>query len=408
MFDYLILGGGVTGVTVGRLLQKRGNNNFLILEGGKEAGGLCRTKNINGHILEIGGGHFLCSVYPEVYDFIYSHIPKSSFNFYERVSKIQLGNTIIDYPIESNLWQLPVDQQAEYLISAVQSGEVIGRKEPKNYEQWIRWKLGNAVADSYMIPYNYKIWGVKPNEMDIDWLNKIPRLNTVEIVKSCLTHFSDKDKFPSHAGFYYPKKGGFQAIFNAIYKHVKNHVQLNEQLKKLTYSNRRWIVNNKYETKKIINTIPWIYVFDAFRTPEKIKKNLNYLKANSIVVSLWEDKYRHNWHWLYIPDINIERHREFYINNFSPESKKGGYFSETNIQRLPKGNKQWSNKRKPIYQHVNQFAYPIAIKGHSKAIKRILEYFGHNNLYGVGRWGQWRYMNMDVCMFEVMKLLKKI
>ena len=32
MLDYLIIGGGITGVTLGRLLQKKGQNNFLILE----------------------------------------------------------------------------------------------------------------------------------------------------------------------------------------------------------------------------------------------------------------------------------------------------------------------------------------------------------------------------------------
>ena len=29
------------------------------------------------------------------------------------------------------------------------------------------------------------------------------------------------------------------------------------------------------------------------------------------------------------------------------------------------------------------------------------------NLYGVGRWGQWQYFNMDVCMLEAMKFMEK-
>jgi protoporphyrinogen oxidase len=103
MYDYLIIGGGLTGVSTGRLLQQKGINNFIILEAESEAGGLCRTKMIGDHVLDIGGGHFLCSKYPEVYDFIFSHLPSSEFNIFPRVSKIILDKNIIDYPVESNL-----------------------------------------------------------------------------------------------------------------------------------------------------------------------------------------------------------------------------------------------------------------------------------------------------------------
>ena len=408
MFDYLIIGAGVTGITIGRLLQQKGNNRFLILEKEPEPGGLCRTKKIKGHILDIGGGHFLCSIYPEVYKFIFSHLPKENFNYYERVSKIQLGNMTIDYPIESNLWQLPLDTQVEYLISAIQSGEVTGKKEPENYNQWIRWKLGNAIAENYMIPYNQKIWGVKPERMDIDWLHKIPCLDSKEILRSCLVRQSDRKKFPSHAGFYYPKKGGFQSIFDSIHKHLQKYVHLNEAVTKLEYQKNHWLINNNYRAKKIINTAPWSCIYKALGKPKAISQPIKLLKANTIVVSLWEEPYNHDWHWLYIPDFKKERHREFFINNFCPASKKGGFFSETNIARWPGPNNQWSNNKKPIFEFINEYSYPIAIIGHSQAISNILNYFEQMHLYGVGRWGQWRYMNMDVCMWQAMQLLKRI
>jgi len=410
MLDYLIIGAGISGITLARLLQKQGKKNILVIEKESEPGGLCRTKKINGHTLDIGGGHFLCTKYPEVYDFIFSHLPKSGFNYFDRVSKIELGESIIDFPIESNLWQLPLEQQTEYLISAIQSGEVLGKQEPKNYEQWIRWKLGDKVADNYMIPYNKKIWGVKPKEMDIDWLYKIPRLDTKEIVKSCLARKSDKQKIPSHAILYYPKTGGFQSIFDAIYEHVKDRVHLNEPLKKLEYKKGHWVINNKYKAKVVINTAPWIYIYRAMDKPKRLKNSMQLLKANTIVVSLWEKEYGHNWHWLYRPDPTLEQHREFFLNNFIPRNKKGGYFTETNIKRWPGKNGvwSWSNKKKPIYEYVCEFAYPIAIVGYLKAVNTVLDYFKTRNLHGLGRWGQWQYHNMDICMWHAMQLAKKI
>ena len=79
--------------------------------------------------------------------------------------------------MESNLWQLPIKEQISYLISVIRNGEGLGKPAPTNYEEWIRWKLGDKICDNYLIPYNIKLWGVEPKELDIDWLYKIPRIN---------------------------------------------------------------------------------------------------------------------------------------------------------------------------------------------------------------------------------------
>ena len=68
MIDYLIIGAGITGITLSKKLKEKGYN-VLVLEAQKVAGGLCRTENINGHILDIGGGHFFHTKHKEVFDF---------------------------------------------------------------------------------------------------------------------------------------------------------------------------------------------------------------------------------------------------------------------------------------------------------------------------------------------------
>ena len=40
VLDYLILGSGITGIACGRVLQQKGNENFLILEAESEIAGL--------------------------------------------------------------------------------------------------------------------------------------------------------------------------------------------------------------------------------------------------------------------------------------------------------------------------------------------------------------------------------
>lgn len=409
IFDYLIIGAGISGTSFARYLQlKKPEKTFIILESEGEPGGLCRTKNISGNYLDIGGGHFLCSKYLEVYNFIFQHIPESSFNYFSRVSKIRIENEVIDYPIESNIFQLPINLQIDYLISIIQSGENTSEAEPTNYEEYIIWKLGKRIAEKYMIPYNTKIWGISPQEMDVDWLYKIPRLDVREIILSCLQKRADPSKMPSHVGFYYPKTGGFQEIFNAIYRFIEPHVILYSPVTSIKKEINYFSVNNEYKAKKIINTAPWPKLIGTMNIPKKIMDYIKSLKYSSIVVSLWQNSYGHNYHWLYDPDMNYEPHREFFINNFAPHSIKDWYYTETNLKRWPGINKNWKNGQQPFYEHSNEFAYPIPSIGRKQSIHTILEYFRKIGIFGLGRWGQWEYFNADVCILEAMKLFNEL
>lgn len=393
----VIVGGGITGVTVGRLLQRAGFEDFVILEKASEAGGLCRSREVEGHILDVAGGHMLCSKYPEVLEFIFDHLPPSEFNSFERVSKISLHDDVIDYPIEYNLWQLPVDQQVNYLIDCVRAGETKGDRPPENFEEWVRWKLGNAIADNYMIPYNRKIWGVEPNELATDWLDKIPRHDVHRIMQSCLERQGDRRVFPSHQSFMYPKRGGFQTIFDAIHESVKSHVRLSTPLTSLRRTGRDWVVNDRYRTEMVVNTIPWSLLHSVTSGGPPIDDELARMQTSALVVTLHEERYTHDRHWTYVPAPEKAHHREFYIHNFAPHSAPNGFFRETNARYFRGGSSA-------LAVHHNEHAYPIPVKGHSEAAKLVWSAYAELAVIGVGRWGQHRYYNSDVCIREAMRL----
>jgi protoporphyrinogen oxidase len=399
---YLILGAGMTGCAAARLLQMRGEEDIILLERNEEAGGLCRTKRIGSHVLDIGGGHFLCTRYQEVYDFIFSHIPETEFNRFQRVSKVQVDGEIIDYPIEYNLWQLSEQSGQEYVASCLHAGEVEGRPQPSHFEEWIRWKLGDRIADRYMLPYNRKIWGVEPEEMDIDWLSKLPRVDTDAILTSWKNRHSDRERMPSHDYFYYPKEGGFQRIFDAISSGVRDKVWLSRPLHKLEHRGDCWRVNDEIDAEIIINTIPWHAVHNAVAHGRAdLQSSMERLQISSLVVSLYEEPYSHDWHWLYLASESIPHHREFFIHNFAPHSAPGGLYRETNLKR-------WAPGHGEIFHWTNDAAYPIPVRGHAAAIRTVLDSYAQKRLYGLGRWGQHAYFNSDVCIREAMKLVKNL
>ena len=68
---YLILGGGPSGLTLANALIQKGEDSVLLIEKESEAGGLCRSADIDGWALDTGGGHFLDVRRPEVCDFLF-------------------------------------------------------------------------------------------------------------------------------------------------------------------------------------------------------------------------------------------------------------------------------------------------------------------------------------------------
>lgn len=402
MHEYLIIGAGISGVAFARLLQLSGESNFVVLEADADAGGLCRSRRVGDHILDTGGGHFLCSKYREVYDFLFSHLSAENFNYFQRVSKVRILGYEIDYPVENNIWQLPAGIREDFVASVVANGESLGEPQPEKFSDWVRWRLGTRIADAYMIPYNEKIWGIPLDEIATDWLHKLPRIDAGEILLSCRSGRALDNRMPSHEGFYYPKLGGFQVIFDSIIEKLPvGAVRLSEPAVSLARKCDHWVINGCYRAKKVINTAPWTTLGNVLELPDVIREKLAALKYNQLVVSLFEQPYVTPSHWIYEPSLAVKHHREFMITNFAPTSAPGGLYTETNYLR-------WEPSSDALYEYVNRFAYPIPTRERDEAITAILGWGAPLSLFGLGRWGQWNYFNADVCIREAMSLLSKI
>ena len=56
---YLILGAGPAGLAFATALNINKIDDFLVLEKENQPGGLCRSMEVDGAPLDIGGGHFI-------------------------------------------------------------------------------------------------------------------------------------------------------------------------------------------------------------------------------------------------------------------------------------------------------------------------------------------------------------
>ena len=96
-----------------RVLQMSGMRSFVILEANSEPGGLCRTKIVDGHTLDIGGGHFLGTKFKEVYDFVFSKpngiYTETNVKRWRRSDELFAHQNDYAYPVPAIDWARTID-----------------------------------------------------------------------------------------------------------------------------------------------------------------------------------------------------------------------------------------------------------------------------------------------------------
>lgn len=381
---FLILGAGPAGLAMGMELKNRGEDSFLILEKEAEAGGLCRSETVDGAQQDLGGGHFLDARPSRGQSFLFRYMPKEEWNFFERDSKIMVKGHLIGSPIEAHIWQLPTAEQVEYLKSIARAGANLDTPMPENFVDWIYWKLGERIAEDYMIPYNTKMFGKYLNDLGTYWLYKLPTVSFEDTLLSCLERRMYGSQ-PAHTCFYYPKRYGFGEVFRRMAQELSDKIEYGVDLKELDCENRS--VNGQYQADIVINTIPWTEWTGLRNAPDEIHKAVGELKYTSLQVRYfgWTNQDQKT-HWTYFPDLAIEYHREFYRSNFLLGSK-GGYY-ETNTDRI-------CSEHTDDWRYVNKYAYPCNTVKKPQAIKEILSFMESKRIFGIGRWGEWEHLNAD-------------
>ena len=106
--DILIIGGGITGLSVASFLGKE--EDYLILEYGSDLGGYCKTTIRNGFVWDYSG-HFFHFRNKEIKDYIMANMDCEVVEV-EKITDIDYKGTIVDFPFQYNINQLTQLQNA--------------------------------------------------------------------------------------------------------------------------------------------------------------------------------------------------------------------------------------------------------------------------------------------------------
>ncbi len=398
---YLILGAGPAGLTVANKLKQVGVSDFLVLEKENEAGGLCRSKDVDGSAFDIGGGHFLDVRRPNVNAFLFGFMPEKEWDKYDRDSRIVVNGNIVSHPIEANIWQMKLEDQVEYLKSIAVAGCNVGVQMPEDFVDWIYWKLGSKVAEDYMIPYNQKMFSKELNQLGTYWLEKLPNVSFEETLLSCLTKKAYGTQ-PGHAQFYYPKKYGYGELWLRMADSIKGQIEYNKTVKAVDFTTKTVTTADgmSYQADKIITTIPWLEFDEITGMPDDIRESIHELKYSSIQTEYYPENLDTPCQWIYYPDPRLSYHRILVRHNFCPNSR--GYWTETNSERIG------MEEPNDHFKYMNHYAYPLNTIKKPAIMKHLLSWSKEHDVIGLGRWGEHQHYNSDVTVDLALKLVESL
>ncbi len=399
-YDYLILGAGPAGLTFANLLRMKAPElSFLVLEKEDTPGGLCRSKEVDGSALDIAGGHFLDVRRPEVNRFLFTFMPLDEWNLFDRDSRIHMGTYEIGHPFEANIWQMPQEEQVKYLKSIAAAGCNLGTPMPEKFVDWVTWKLGDKIAEDYMLPYNGKMFGGDLDALGTYWLDKLPDVSFEETLLRCLPRRPYGTQ-PGHAQFYYPKRYGYGELWERMGRALGERILYQKTVTGMNPEER--IVtcadNSVFKAGAIITTIPWRSVKEYENCPGEIADSIGKLKSTGTEIKYVPKPLDTKAHWIYLPDPEIPCHRILVRQNFCTGSR--GYWEETNLSRVTDTGSE--------HAFVHEYTYPLNTIQKPAIMSQLLGYMRQRGVYGLGRWGEHEHYNSDRTVERAMQLFAEL
>ncbi|MFT5289486.1 MAG: protoporphyrinogen oxidase [Planctomycetota bacterium] len=430
-----ILGAGVSGLALARLLIERGvaANDLHLFEAAPVVGGLCLSKTVNGFTYDISGGHILFSKDAEVMQWMKDVAGgDDAFVSCARNTKIRFDDRWVHYPFENGIGDLPDQANFECLkgyIEAWHARKATGSEAPGDFASWIQWRFGDGIAKHFMDPYNEKIWKRPLSEITSSWVaGRVPDAPIEDILKAAIGMRTEG--YTHQSSFFYPKKGGFQAITDGMGSTLGSQTRLSTRVETITRNGDAWKVNGE-DFDRIVSTLPLNELPDILDgVPTEIGEAMRGLAFNSIVTFLVAlNRAEHpDLSWIYLPQHKQGPvNRATYMSNYSPgnapEGKTSFLLEVTVPGGAPSPGKELERevmdgvisagllKRDEVmFTDRSQCKYAYIVYDHQLAARReaSLKWCEDNGVELLGRFGHYDYFNSDQCVIAARALADRL
>lgn len=431
----IILGAGLSGISTAFFLQQYDEyENIVLLEMEKTTGGLCRSIYKNGYVYDIGP-HILFSKDKDMLNLMLSVLDEK--NSLRRSNKILYKHRQIQYPFENDLSKLPAED-LNYCINAFNHNPYESY-EVTNMIQFFLKTFGEGITNTYLRPYNEKIWKYDPAFMNTSMVDRIPKPTQEEIRRSAAGE--TVDGYVHQLYFSYPSQGGIEAVPNGFLKQLntqKCHIKTNSTVVKITKREQDFCVYTAdgtcYYADQVISTIPVQSLTEAYeKASDEVKKRVSDLRYNSIAIAFVKTPYDlcgDNFAFM-IPDKNVIFHRISKMDFLGDTYHRKGeatYMVEVTYRENDKiATLEKDEFRHQIVQGLvdigfaksyadveiiditkYQYAYVIYDLNHTENMRVIRDFYNKEGIILNGRFGNFEYWNMDRILRESFELSRRL
>ncbi len=430
--DVVIIGAGPAGLSAAYELGKQGKN-VLVLEKDPIVGGLSRTVEYKGFRCDIGGHRFFTKI-PYV-DQLWHEVLGDDFLRRPRLSRIYYEGKFYNYPLRiSNAFKnLGLVRSMAVLLSLLRS-KLFPYKPETTFTQWVSNRFGRKLFELFFRTYTEKVWGISCDELSANWAAQ--RIKNLSLVKAILraAGLGGKRSIASLIEeFNYPAHGPGQ-MYEAMAREAEGfgvQIQMNSPICSVEHSNGKVrSVSSGTENPQsfdvngaCFSSMPLDELIRALRpaAPPDVLEAANGLSYRSLLTVnlLLNQRDSVPDTWIYIHDPRVHAARIQFYKNWSPKMVPSDDKSVIGLEYFcTEGDEVWETPEDQLKETAvrdlrymdladpdavfDSFcvryakAYPVYNKGYSERIETIRRYLQTiENLYPIGRYGQFRYNNMD-------------
>lgn len=411
-----IVGAGISGLSIARMLKER-EVPAVLFESADKIGGLVRCDRIDGKLFHRVGGHVFNTKDPHIRDWFWRQFDRDKeFVATKRKAKILLNGREIGYPIENSLHQLPPEIIGGILDDLlVRAGTTRHWADYANFKEFLLGNFGPTLYELYFRPYNEKIWRTDLASIPLAWLEgKLPMPNLRQTLIDAISRKEESEMV--HSTFFYARNGGSQFIADRLGGGLP--IRLQTPVTQLEPNGLGVNVNDEFfdqvvwtgDIRKLASTVVGL--------PES---ELSVLKAVTSLPSngtsnLFCECDVTDTSWLYLPDASYRAHRIIYTGAFAPSNNGASNrmtcvveFSghveraemEAVVVKLP-GNLRALSHNHEANSYILHDAATVELV---ESARSILARYRINIL---GRFGEWKYYNMDKAMEAAEALRSKL
>ncbi len=422
-FDYVILGGGLAGLSTASVL----GGNCVVLERESRPGGLARSECIEGHWFD----HVLHLLHFQDSE---SEAELMSLLDGEFVSCppeawVETSAGITRYPIQMNLGSLDREAAVACIRDLAEACYKPAPRRPENLHEALLRTFGQSLCDLFMFPFNRKLWQHPLESLDpgVSWTTTVPRFE--EAVRGALSPgegfkpYNQRGWYPVPPSEEVPR--GMERLSRRIAGDVQN-IRCDTTVTGVDLAGRAVSVKTarggcgvvRYR-KGLVSSLPLPQLVSMIgNCPTEIARSAGRLAWNrvySLMLPVKGPEFRGGGHWRYYPDENLCFTRLINMKSFDPHMCPGG--GQSLLVEIPERAdrpvRPFASVRERALHDLGKTgvlsaghtvleggmkvidpAYVIFTPETGGILEEVFDYLRSNRVESVGRYGRWEYSSM--------------